>query len=191
MHSPRTNEVILIRHGQTVWNLEKRTQGHLDSPLTELGIAQAKTTAEKLKDRHIELIVSSPLGRALRTAEIVRELLNISAMETNDLLIERNLGVLQGRTKEELFEEFPHFWGSDGRFIRSVPVPDGESIDEFLNRVARFVEKMKIISKSKHLLVVTHDGVLHAIMGLIKDIPFKEVQRYYTFSNGEPYILQV
>ena len=66
-----SNNVIFIRHGETEWNLQNRTQGHLNSPLTERGITQAREAAEKLKDYKFDIVVSSHLGRAYETAKII------------------------------------------------------------------------------------------------------------------------
>jgi len=183
------NEIVLVRHGQTEWNLIKRTQGHLDSPLTEIGIAQAKETAEKLRAKPIDIIISSPLGRALETAKIIKEIIQVDEIETDKLLMERHLGILQGRTKNELIGLFPHFWGPDGKFLQNASVPEGESLQDFLQRISKFIGRLEKIADSKRALIVTHDGVLHALVGVIKRIPFEQVQQDYTFRHGEPFTL--
>lgn len=183
------NTVVLVRHGQTLWNLEKRTQGYMDSPLTEEGILQAKETAQKLKDHKFDIILSSPLGRAVETAKIIAAELGISEIKTNPNLAERHLGVLQGRTKEESLKNFPHFFDENNRFIQSSDIPNAESLQDFIKRTRQAVESFQQLSNSKSILVVTHDGVLHAIVGHVKNIDFGEVQKFYKFRHCEPVIL--
>jgi len=183
------NPVVLVRHGETEWNLVKRTQGHLDSPLTPKGVSQAMETAKKLKDYRLDLIISSPLGRALKTAKIIAEELKISDVRTNPNLSERHLGVLQGRTKEESLGNYPAFFDKNNRFIQNSDIPEAETLQEFLDRANKATEEISEISQNKNVLVVTHDGVLHAIVGHIKNIDFNEVQKFYRFEHCEPIVL--
>ncbi len=183
------NQVVFIRHGQTEWNLVKKTQGHLNSPLTEKGLFQAKEVADKLKNYDFDLIVSSPLGRALETAKILSAELKIEKLITNVNLSERHLGVLQGKTKEESLVSFPQFFNENQRFIHESEIPDGETLSQFLSRIKIGMEELKELSITNKMLVVTHDGVLHAIMAFKNNIEFKEVQNHYRFENCEPVFL--
>lgn len=184
------NPIIIIRHGQTQWNLEKRTQGHLDSSLTEQGILQAKETARKLKDYNFDLIVSSPLGRAIQTAKIVAEELRIIEFQLNQNLAERNLGVLQGCTKDKLLKDFPQFFDSNNKFIQNSEIPSGEPLQDFLERTGKAVTELKSFARKRRLLVVTHDGVLYAVISHVKKINFADVQKFYKFEHCEPIILE-
>ncbi len=184
------NPIIIIRHGQTQWNLEKRTQGHLDSPLTELGISQAKKTARKLKDYNFDLIVSSPLGRAIQTAKIVAEELRILEFQLNQNLAERNLGVLQGCTKDRLLKDFPRFFDSNNKFIQNSEIPNGEPLQDFLERIGKAVTELKSFARKRRLLVVTHDGALYAVISHVKKINFADVQKFYKFEHCKPIILE-
>ena len=180
------NAVVLVRHGQTQWNLEKRAQGHLDSPLTAEGILQARETARRLKDYKFDVVVCSPLGRALETAKIVAGELDVSNIKTDPNLAERNLGVLQGRTKEESLKNFPHFFDANSRFIRSSDIPEAESLKDFLERTKRAVLNIQDLSESKNVLVVTHDGTLNAFLAHVKGVSLDEIQKLYRFEHGEP-----
>jgi len=179
-------KVVLVRHGQTLWNLEKRTQGHLDSPLTEQGVLQAKETAGRLKNYKFDLVISSPLGRALQTAEIISEELNINNIQINPNLSERHLGVLQGFTKEDSLKKYPSFFDSNSRFIQNSDIPEAETLPEFLNRIKTAVKEIEQVSKDKNVLVVTHDGVLYAVMSHVKNIDFSEIQKFYKFEHCDP-----
>ncbi|NLE01703.1 MAG: histidine phosphatase family protein [Fibrobacter sp.] len=89
-----------VRHGETEWNRAGIQQGHLNSPLTANGIKQARSLAKGLSGRGIEVIISSDLGRASQTADIIAKDLNLP-LNTDNRLRERNLGILQGMTIEE------------------------------------------------------------------------------------------
>jgi broad specificity phosphatase PhoE len=93
----------LIRHGETEFNVRGITQGHVDSPLTENGITQAKEAAKLLKDIHFDAIFSSDLLRAQKTAEIIRAERDL-AIQTTHLLRERNFGAGDGKTGDALAE---------------------------------------------------------------------------------------
>jgi broad specificity phosphatase PhoE len=98
--------LFLARHGQTAWNLERRLQGQLDSPLTDRGVAQAGEIAERLADRGILTVCTSPLGRAMQTAVIIAERLGADVVEVPDLA-EVDHGELAGMTWEEIDDLHP------------------------------------------------------------------------------------
>lgn len=98
--------LFLVRHGQTRWNLEHRLQGQEDSPLTDEGIRQAKSIAERLIDRGITTVCSSPLGRALRTAVIIADRIGAELIEVPELA-EVHHGAVAGLTWAEVDERFP------------------------------------------------------------------------------------
>lgn len=185
-----SNTVVFVRHGETEWNREKKTQGHLDSPLTQTGTNHVREVAGKLGDYHFEMILSSPLGRAVQTATILQASLPPALFSTHPDLAERNLGVLQGKTKEELIREFPNFWDENGQFIQNSEIPQGESLQKFLLRTQRVIKEIQDIAEKKAMLIVTHDGVLHAIAAHLKGIDLDEVQKLYRFRHGEPVIFK-
>ncbi|MEK7564620.1 MAG: histidine phosphatase family protein [Patescibacteria group bacterium] len=161
----------------------------MDSPLTQKGISQALETATKLKNYQFDSIISSPLGRAFETAKILAENLKITKIITNVNLTERHLGVMQGKTKEESIKIFPQFFDENNRFIHGSEIPQGETLKEFLSRVNTVVGELKEISKTSRILVVTHDGVLHAVVGIVNEIEFGDVQNHYKFAHCEPVFL--
>ena len=183
------NKVVILRHGQTEWNFKKRTMGHLNSPLTKKGIAQAKKATKKLKEYNFDIVISSPLGRAKETAKIIADRLNISDIKTNPVFSERNFGIIQGRRKEELLKKFPHFWNSEGRFISTSKVPEGESFEKFLERVHKGLNSLRSLSEQKNIILVTHSWVVHAIISRLKGIKFSDVRKFYNFDHCEPIFL--
>ncbi|MDQ0725598.1 histidine phosphatase family protein [Microbacterium sp. W4I20] len=98
--------LLLVRHGQTTWNLQRRLQGQLDSPLTDDGIAQANAMAARLAQIGIGTICSSPLGRALHTAEIIAGRIGVDVIEVPELA-ELHHGDLAGMTWDEIDQKHP------------------------------------------------------------------------------------
>src|SRR5215813_7701204 len=121
-----TTPLIVLRHGETVWNLEGRYQGHLDSPLTATGLDQARALAERLTRHPFAALYTSDLGRALDTSRIIAERTG-HTLQLDPRLRERHLGVFQGLLRAEIKEKFPEEYG---RFKSGDPdhvVPGGMS----------------------------------------------------------------
>jgi len=93
-------QLILIRHGETLWNTERRMQGQLDSPLTERGLWQAQQLGLRLKDEPFTTLYSSDLPRAARTAEQIAIVTGHDIL-TDERLRERHFGVFEGLTQQE------------------------------------------------------------------------------------------
>lgn len=184
-----SKNVVFIRHGETEWNVQDRMQGHLNSPLTKRGVSQAREAIEKLAKYKFDIIVSSHLGRAFETAKIIAERLDITEIMTDNCLLERNLGNLQGNTVAEAKVKFPYLWGSNGKFISDANIPNGESLKDFLIRVGKAIENLKNLSQGKNILVVTHEGVLNAIVSHLKNIEFADVRKSYHFKNCDPVVI--
>lgn len=141
--------LILLRHGETEWNLEGRVQGHLDSPLTQKGLAGAYAAAQALAGKEICEIYSSDLGRAWETAEIVGAHLNLH-VQADTRLRETNLSSWQGKTSKELpeseraAESTDPSWAPEG----------GESRLQVAERMTDFAQEMS--GKQGTILAVTH-----------------------------------
>ena len=104
--SAESTTVILVRHGETPYNAEKRWQGILDIPLNENGLKQAKLLAKSLKDYPIDVFISSPLKRAYVTTETVAKAHGKTIAYTDDRLCEINYGDCAGLTPSELKEQY-------------------------------------------------------------------------------------
>src|SRR5579862_1895349 len=98
--------ILLARHGETDWNVERRWQGHADTPLNDTGRAQARSLGEELADEPIDAVFSSDLRRAHETARLVAEPRGLSVIAIPDLR-ERNFGSAEGLTTEEIQTRFP------------------------------------------------------------------------------------
>ncbi len=149
-------KVLVIRHGQTDWNLERRIQGRTDIPLNQKGIEQAYKTSEKLKNEKIELILSSPLKRCKQTAEIIQQNQNVPIF-FEDRLLEISYGEMEGRFSKD-FDNREGF----GNIVKKKTFQGAETSKDFKNRVFKLLEEVKSF-KQKKILLVTHNEVCKAI----------------------------
>ncbi len=156
--------IYIIRHGETVWNIEHIIQGHSDSPLTEKGEEQAKALTKKFKDIKFDYIFSSDLGRAMKTAEIINEEHKLTIKATQ-LLRERTYGEIEGtpsinfREWDELIKDL-----SEEEHYKFKYKGDTESDEEIYMRFMTFIREMAIVDPGKTLLVVSHGGFLRAVL---------------------------
>src|SRR5689334_8334912 len=108
-----TTRFIVIRHGETRWNVERRVQGKGDSPLTEEGLAQADAIGKRLARERFDVLIASDLGRARQTAERVAHHTGL-AIRFDPRLQERNFGAGEGMTYDEIDRAFPNAFSRDG-----------------------------------------------------------------------------
>lgn len=156
-----TTRFFLARHGQTLWNQTQRFQGQLDSELTEQGKTQAANIALSLQNENIHRIISSSLGRAVKTATICQNRLNVP-VETHTGLAERNLGKWQGQnvatfSRDENYHELLH------QFTQLKPA-DGESAVDCGSRVYLALENLAEKYSNKNLLVIFHGEALRCFL---------------------------
>lgn len=161
--------IYLTRHGQTLWNIEKRLQGRGNSPLTEQGIERAKELRDRIKYIHIDIIYSSPIERALTTANIIKGDKSIEVI-TDDGLMEMCFGDYEGKITDEVMKENPNW---DISLIMKgnteLTAPNGENLAEVRDRVARSMNKIIEENRGKTILIVAHGITLKAIMYYFKD----------------------
>ena len=170
------NKLILLRHGQSQWNLENRFTGWKNVPLTEKGEAEAKKAGELIRKHNISIdrVFSSVLERANRTAEIAIKKAELNNLLENNKLImtsseklnERDYGDLVGLNKQETADKFGkdqvHIW----RRSYDTPPPNGESLKDVVERVSPyFKENIKpLIDKGENILIAAHGNSLRAMM---------------------------
>ena len=167
---------VVVRHGETLWNLESRIQGHGDSALTAKGLEQAEAIARRLAGEAFDLLVSSDLGRALQTAQAIGRATNREVV-TDTRFRERNFGCCEGLTYAELHERFPDTFG---RHLQDnnpdFRMPDAETRREFYARIAGAFEALAGEHPGKSVLVVCHGGVIAALFRHIHGIPAAELK---------------
>ena len=165
---------VVVRHGETQWNLEARIQGHGDSALSEKGLAQAEAIARRMVAEPFDVLVSSDLGRALQTARPIGAATNREVIP-DVRFRERNFGCCEGLTYTELHERFPD---SFGRHLQDTDpdfrVPEGETRREFYTRIAGAFEALSDEHAGERVLVVCHGGVLAALFRHIHGTPAAE-----------------
>ena len=148
---------ILIRHGQTDWNLNKRYSGYLDVSLNQNGKAQAKRLHHRLKTSQIDKIYSSDRIRAIQTAKIVfknREIEKIADLR------EVHFGVFEGLTYQEIIKKHPIAYKKWLKNPYSIKIPKGEHLTDFKKRIVKAFRKIAILNKNKTVAIVSHGGVI-------------------------------
>ena len=164
-------KLYLIRHGETDWNKIKKLQGATDIPLNENGEAVARATCEGMKEIPLDMIFTSPLKRAYRTAELVRGERKIPLI-TDERIREIGFGDYEGVILKAEGGNIP-----DPDFVFFFTKPDqyktppkGESIPELLKRTGEFLEELKHREdlQDKTILISTHGAAVRAMINYIE-----------------------
>jgi broad specificity phosphatase PhoE len=163
--------LILIRHGETLWNKEGRIQGTSDIELSAVGIEQARLLALSLKDQPIGAIHASPLKRALQTAEIINKF-HRKEIQTHQDLVEMDQGDFEGFSFKELMAREKEFLGKWIADPASVRMPNGESLTQLQERAWRAMET--IINNEENALVVAHNFTIAAILCRLRNISLSD-----------------
>ncbi|MCK9273872.1 MAG: histidine phosphatase family protein [Syntrophales bacterium] len=169
-------KLILVRHGQTRWNIEKRVQGISDIELCNRGLAQAGNLALALSREKIEAICSSPLKRALQTARTINGFHRLP-IEEDQNLIELNQGDFEGLTFPEIIKNHGGFltqWMADPA---SVVMPNGESLEQLQKRTWTSVER--ILAHGKNTVIVSHSFAISTILCKIQGIDLRFIRQLH------------
>jgi len=175
-------QFIVVRHGQTEWNRQGRIQGHLDSPLTAEGRAQAEAIARRLAGTPVAAIWCSDLGRVLDTAAPSARTLGL-AVRTDMRLRERQLGVFQGLTFEEASRAHPERFSRFRARNLDEDMVGGETLPQMRERVAEALGAIAATHPSQTVLVVTHGGVLDQVYRLATGMPL-DAPRSFDVENA-------
>ena len=176
-------ELIAVRHGETDFNAERRMQGHLDVPLSETGRVQAQAAAARLADESIDKIYSSDLQRALETARIIREGREIELV-TDLRLREFHMGTFQGMTLSEAREKHGDAWERFFIHDADFALPGGQSRNQKQVEIASFMEEVVRSQAGGRMLVVTHGGILIAMLRHVLGIPASHYFRVSIENTG-------
>jgi broad specificity phosphatase PhoE len=162
--------IILVRHGQTAWNREERFRGHADVPLDEVGLAQARAVAERIKLQwKPDVIYAGPLSRTIETARPTAELFNL-AVQSDPGLIDVDCGDWQGLTPDEARQR----WSAEFELFLHSPVsfqfPGGESLEAARSRAIQHVQELCARHPDQTVLLVSHTAlnrlILLSVLGL-------------------------
>ncbi|MEM0492450.1 MAG: 2,3-bisphosphoglycerate-dependent phosphoglycerate mutase [Candidatus Thermoplasmatota archaeon] len=196
-------ELVLVRHGQSQWNLENRFTGWVDVPLSRKGIEEAINAGKKLQGYHFDVIYVSHMLRALQTLHYI--LLELSDNRTPIIhheetriknwehyngdksselpiyqtveLAERYYGDLQGLNKSEMMEKYGRDQVQLWRRSYDVNPPGGESLKDTCNRTIPYYERyiQQDLKKGKNILIVAHGNSLRSIIKHVEQIPDKDI----------------
>lgn len=167
-------KIYLTRHGQTKNNLENRYTGWQNIPLNPHGFSQAESSAQSIKARNIDLIISTPLLRAKQTAEEFAEVLNCPLLVVEQLK-ERSCGLFAGKTKSEVREEYSV---SYKEYIEGFTPPEGESIDDVKKRIFACMQSIICKHQNETILIVAHSFVSKVINAFLMNLDDEEMMNF-------------
>jgi broad specificity phosphatase PhoE len=167
-------KLLLVRHGETDWNLNERFQGHADPSLNETGRAQAGELAAAFASRSLAAAYSSPLRRAFETAEIVAGPHGLRPVPIEGLR-EVDVGSWQGLTRAEVEQAFPEQYRRWLAFGQGWE--DGETYDEMGRRVVATLLELARAHEGESLLAVTHGGPIRAALAAARGIAHADARR--------------
>ena len=188
--------VLLVRHGETVWNQENRWQGQADTPLSQTGYDQARQLARRLQneERPIRAIYTSDLSRARDTADILGQVLGVTPLETAAWR-EMDIGTWSGLTTSEVATRHAEEWARL-RQGEDLPRGGGETFAEFQGRLVQSSQRFIRDHRGEQIIVVTHGGAVRAFLlhcrgldmnqfGQIEKIGNTGISEVSLFPNGE------
>lgn len=155
-------ELLLIRHGETLWNQQGRMQGQRDSPLTPTGLHQARQLARRLKDVRFAALYTSDLGRAHQTARCIADLTGHELIADRGLR-ERDFGIFEGLTNAEIKARYPEDYELFAKRDPHYAMPEGESAAQFRRRVMETLERLARHHDDQTIVVVSHGLVLDTV----------------------------
>ena len=185
-------KLYIVRHGETEWNVIKRFQGQLNTPLTEKGIKKLKETGKKLENVLFDEVYTSKLGRTVASAEII--LNENNGYKNNKLelkkLAELNevyFGVWQGLTYEEVFLKYPeegnnYFYNVKNYKAENV---EAEKLEDALERFLKGINKILDSHESGNILVVTHGTVFEMFMNYVANNSIFDIDERTLMGNGD------
>ena len=166
---------FVTRHGETEWNVLNKVCGRTEVELTDKGTRQAAELADRLSDKKIDVIIVSPMKRAVETGRIIAERCGISDFEVDDRLIEQDYGIYEGVDRKD-----QGFLGNKRNF--AFRYPGGESMMQVAYRTYGLIEELRERFEGKNVLIVCHGGVCRVINTYFRDMSNEEFF-YYSLEN--------
>lgn len=199
------NHLILLRHGQSQWNLENRFTGWFDVDLTDQGEAEAKKAGQLIKDIHLDRVYTSTLTRARRTAQLALDEAEAVGADVSDIkdgdgwkliehddLRERDYGDLVGLNKAETAEKYGdeqvHLW----RRGFEIKPPGGESLADVVERVRPYFESeiWPHVAAGENVLVAAHGNSLRAVLVIIGEYDAEDIPNI-ELPTGKPLVFDI
>ena len=163
--------IFTIRHGQTHWNSQRRIQGQTDIELDRTGIEQAIKLGNRLANEKVDVIYTSDLLRAYKTAEEINKHHGVEVVKTTALR-ETNFGTYEGRVLYEISKDLDHFRKT------GKPFPGGEGEEEVLARVRAVLDEI-VAGNNKTVFIVGHYGTVRAVMFCLLNVPPAEQDMFH------------
>ncbi len=181
---------IIVRHGYSIANKEKRFAGQLDIDLDERGLAQAQSVADYIVENFkVDSIYSSDLTRTVKTVKPTAERLGLTINKCKELR-EVDVGSWQGRLIEDIKKEYPE----DFEIYLKTPglcrFGDGENHSDCLYRAKAFLDKLAEENEGKTIVIGTHGGVIRALRAYFKNIPMDKLQELTHVPNASITIIE-
>lgn len=170
--------LYITRHGETIWNTQKRVQGWQNSELTEKGIRHAELLSDRLKGIEFTSIYTSPSKRAVKTAEILRGERSLPVLK-DDNLREIGLGDWEGQTYEYLQKHYPEEHKSYRNTPHLYEASSGENFYHLQKRVKAVLKRITSENSSGNVLAVSHSVFIRTLLLQVKDISLEELWRSF------------
>ncbi|MCL2611521.1 MAG: histidine phosphatase family protein [Defluviitaleaceae bacterium] len=171
-------KITLIRHGETDWNLERRMQGSIDIELNETGIKQASSLAKRLANEPCNIIYSSDLQRAKKTAEIINNFHNVEII-ISAYLRETNFGQFEGRIIDEMLQS-------------EIIEYSNKHAPAYFAKVGAYLDEILSKNEYEHIFIVAHSGTVRAVICHLLRLTVEQRELYsvdntaiYTFEKVE------
>lgn len=166
--------LYITRHGETVWNTQKRMQGWSDSDLTENGISNAVSLGDRMKEIKLDVIYTSPSKRTITTANLIKGEREIPII-LDENLREINMGIWEGQTLSDIEQKYPieydAFWNTPHLY---KPL-NGESFAILHKRVLNAINSMQDKHSAGDILIVTHSVVIKTLLAFFKNYPLEKL----------------
>ena len=185
--------LVLVRHGQSLWNLENRFTGWIDVPLTELGREEARRAGETLRGLTFDVAYTSALSRAQDTLVVILETLGATPPVIRDQALNaRHYGDLQGLNKDDLRKQYGEAQVKIWRRSFDVPPPNGEALKDTAARTLPFFDRciMGDIRQGKNVLVVAHGNSNRSIVMRLDALSGDEVVAL-ELATGAPLVYEL
>ncbi|MCL2574539.1 MAG: histidine phosphatase family protein [Defluviitaleaceae bacterium] len=164
-------KIFTVRHGQTDCNLISRIQGHTNSPLNEAGLEQAKRIGRRLSREKVDIIYTSDLIRAAKTAEEINSHHGVELVP-NEALREFNFGIFEGRIYGEVAHEIEYHYN------KGLPMPNGESINENFKKIHNYLDEITA-KNHQNVILVGHFGTVRAAICYFLGMSIEERHKFY------------
>lgn len=187
----KTNKLVLVRHGQSIWNEKNLFTGWKDIGLTKKGINEAESVGEQIKriGTKFEAMYTSSLVRAQKTGEIILECISQKEIEiiSDQSLNERNYGELTGLNKDQAKKDFGESQVQIWRRSYDIPPPNGESLKDTYERVVPYFIKIILprLLHGENILITAHGNSLRSLVKYLEKISEDEIVKL-EIATGEP-----